>query len=156
MLLSFCSTAAKKACFSHIALHCCRESSPQKDTGHQQDWRVYTTKLRVVAAKFEGRRWSVSRGLASDMGPDPFLYQRFAMQNTRPFSIRKRHPEMGQAPTSQARPQDTDHLQPSHLAARTLSLVEHMLSTFGGDPCPVRRRLVAAVMCYVRKQTFFL
>ena len=64
---------------------------------------------------------------------------------------------MGQAPTSQARPRDTDHLRPSNLAARTLNLWSiHTLSTFGGDPCPVRRGLVAAVKCYVRKARFFL
>ena len=53
-------------------------------------------------------------------------------------------------------PQDTDDLRPLHLAARTLSLVEHTLSTFGGDPCPVRRGFVAAVKCYVRKACSFL
>ena len=84
-----------------------------------------------------------------------FCINAFAMQNTRPFSIRKIHAEMGQAPTSQARPQDTDDLRPSYLAARTLGLAEHTLSTFGGDPCPVRRRLVAAVICYVRKARSF-
>ena len=84
-----------------------------------------------------------------------FCINVFAMQNTRPFSIRKIHAEMGQTPTSQANPQDTDHLRPSHLAAGTLSLVERTLSTFGGDPCPVRRRLVAAVICYLRKARSF-
>ena len=29
-LLSFCSTEAEKTCFSHIALHRCRESSPHR------------------------------------------------------------------------------------------------------------------------------
>ena len=82
-----------------------------------------------------------------------FCINAFAMQNTRPFSIRKIHAEMGQAPTSQARPQDTDDLRPSHLAAGTLSLVEHTLSTFGGDACPVRRGIVAAVKR--AKSTFF-
>ena len=62
--------------------------------------------------------------------------------------------ELGQAPTSQARRRDTDHLRPSNLAARTLSLVGHTLSKFGGDPCPVRRALAAAVKCYVRKARF--
>ena len=84
-----------------------------------------------------------------------FCINAFAMQNTRPFSIRKIHAEMGQAPTSQARPQDTDDLRPSHLAAGTLSLVEHTLSTFRGDAFPMRRRLVAAVICYVRKARSF-
>ena len=55
---------------------------------------------------------------------------------------------MGQAPTPQARPRDNDHLRPSNLAASTLSLAEHALSNFGGDPCPVRRGIAAAVQCY--------
>ena len=61
--------------------------------------------------------------------------------------------ELGQAPTFQARPRDTD-LRPSNLAAKTLSLVDHTLSKFGGGPCPVRRGITAAVMCYVRKARF--
>ena len=72
------------------------------------------------------------------------------------FRSEKHDPEMGQAPTSQARPRDTGHLRPSNSAARTLSLVEHALSTFGGDPCPVRRGLGTAVKFYVRKTRFFL
>ena len=43
--------------------------------------------------------------------------------------------QLGQAPTSQARPRDTD-LSPSNLAGTTLSFVEHTLTKFGGDPCP--------------------
>ena len=70
------------------------------------------------------------------------------------FRSAKNHPEMGQAPTSQAIPRDTDHLRPSNLATRTLSLVEHTHSKFGGDPCSVRRGLAAAVKCYVRKARF--
>ena len=69
--------------------------------------------------------------------------------------LEKKNAEIGQAPTSQARPRDEDHLRPSNLAARTLSLVEHALSKFGGDPCPARRGLAAAVKCYVRKARFF-
>ena len=76
--LLFCSTAAEKTCFSHIALHRCLESSPQ------------------------------------------------------------------------ARHRDKDHFRPSNLAARTLSVVEHTLSKFGDDPCPVRQGLVACA-----KSTFF-
>ena len=70
------------------------------------------------------------------------------------FRSEKNDPEMGQAPTSQARPRDTDHLRPSNLEAGTLTLVERTLSNFGGDPCPVRRGLVAVVKCC--KSTFFL
>ena len=72
------------------------------------------------------------------------------------FRSGKNHPGMGQAHTSQARPRDTDNLRLSNLAARTLGLAEHTLSKFGGDPCPVRRGLPAAVKCYVRKARFFL
>ena len=91
-------------------------------------------------------------------GPDPVMYQLFAIQNRTSFPIRKNDPEMGDAPTSQARPRDTDQLQPSNLAGRSLSLVEHTLSNFGGDPCPVRRGIVAALKfyLYVRKTRFFL
>ena len=70
------------------------------------------------------------------------------------FRSEKNDPEMGQAPTYQARPRDTAHLRPSNVA--TLSLVEHTLSKFCRDPCTVRRGLVLAVKCYVRKAHFFL
>ena len=63
--------------------------------------------------------------------------------------------ELGQAPTSQATPRDTDHLLPSNLAARTLSLVEHTLSKFGGDPCPVRRGIAGSGEVLCEKITFF-
>ena len=36
-------------------------------TDHNKLDNVCSTKLRVLAAKFEGRRWSVSRGLAWDV-----------------------------------------------------------------------------------------
>ena len=38
---------------------------------------------------------------------------------------------------------------------RGLRSVEHTPSKFGHDPCPVRRGLVAAVKCCVRKSRFF-
>ena len=64
--------------------------------------------------------------------------------------------ELGQAPTSQARPRDTDHLRPSNFAARTLSLVEHTFSKFSGDPCPVRRVLSnSSYLSLCAKSTFF-
>ena len=61
--------------------------------------------------------------------------------------------QLGQAPTSQARPRDTD-LSPSNLAGTTLSFVEHTLTKFGGDPCPVRRVIAAAVKSYMRNARF--
>ena len=63
--------------------------------------------------------------------------------------------ELGQAPTSEARPQDTDHLLPSNLAAKTRSLVEHTFSKLGGDPSPGRWALAAAVKRHVRKARCF-
>ena len=62
--------------------------------------------------------------------------------------------EMGQAPTSQARPRQTDHLRSSNFAARTLRSVEHTPSKSGHDPCPERRGVVATVKCSVRKTRF--
>ena len=78
-------------------------------------------------------------------GPDPVLCQLCAIQNRSCFRSENNHPEMGQAPTSQASPRDTDHLRPSNSAAKILSVVENSLSKFDGDPCPMRRGLVAAV-----------
>ena len=67
----------------------------------------------------------------------------------------KNDPELGQPPRSQ-QDLETDYPleRPSNLAARTLSLAEHTLSKLSGDPCPVRRGIVAAVKCYVRKARF--
>ena len=42
-------------------------------------------------------------------------------------------------PTSQAKPRDTDHLQPSNLAARTRYAGEHTSSKCGRDPRPATR-----------------
>ena len=52
---------------------------------------------------------------------------------------------------------ETDHLRPSNfkLGARTLRSVEHTPSKFGHDLCRVRRGLVAAVKCCLRKTRFF-
>ena len=69
--------------------------------------------------------------------------------------LQKFYTELGQPPKSQARPRDTDYLQPSNLAARTLRSVEHAPSKFGHDLCPVKLGLVAAVKCFVRKARFF-
>ena len=91
--------------------------------------------------------------LLETWGPDPVLYQLFAIQN-RLFPIGKKYIELGQA---HARPRDTDDLvRPSNLAARTLRLVEDTLSKFGRDPCSVRRGVVAATKCYACKARFLL
>ena len=128
-----------------------------QDTGHHQTWRACAPLSRESSLP----SLRAVGGLCLEMspgtwGPDPVLYQLFAIQNRRSFLIGKKYPEMGQAPKSQARPRDTDPLRPSNLASRTLSFVEHTLSTFGVDPCPVRRGSTAAVKCYVRKARFFL
>ena len=119
---------------------------------------VCSTERRVLAAKFEGRRWSyVSRSRLGRGGLTQFCII-FCDTEQEVISDRKKisrtGSELGQAPTSQARPRDTDHPRPSNLGARTLSLVEHKISKFCRDPCPVRRGLVAAVKCHVRKESF--
>ena len=82
--------------------------------------------------------------------PDPFLGDFFLIGNDLLYR-KKNNTEQDQDPTSQARPRDTDHLRPSNLVARTLYLVEHTPSKFGHDP-PLRRGLVAAIKCCVRKK----
>ena len=66
----------------------------------------------------------------------------------------KNDTELGQTPTSQARPRDTDHLRPSNLAARALRSVEHTPSKFGHDRWLVWRQLGAVVKSCVRKARF--
>ena len=87
--------------------------------------------------------------------PDPVLYMFFRSEMTFCSVWQNVDTELGQAPASQARPRDTDHLRPSYLAARTLRSVEHTPSSFGHDPCAVRRGLMTAVNCCVRKARFF-
>ena len=60
--------------------------------------------------------------------------------------------ELGQPPTSHARPRHRDHPRPSKLAAKTLSLVEPTLSKFACDSCTARRGIVATVKCCVPKK----
>ena len=77
MLLLFCSRArsesGKNVLFAHnIWLPPRFLALP----GTDYDEASKTYEHTVLAAKFKGRGWSVSRGLASDMVPDPFLYQR--------------------------------------------------------------------------------
>ena len=106
------------------------------------------------------RTWSVlvcvSRSRLERGGLTQFCINFLRHRTGGHFQSEKKDPGKGHAPTSRARPRDTAHLRPSNLAAKTLSLVEHTLSKFGGDPCPVRRELAAAVKCYVRKARFFL
>ena len=82
----------------------------------------------------------------------------FLIGNVLLFCIAKKRYRTGSGPhvpSKTSRPRDTDQLRPSNLAARALSLVENTLSKFSGDPCPVRRGIVAAVKCFVRKVRFF-
>ena len=63
--------------------------------------------------------------------------------------------ERGQAPTSQARSRDTDHLRPSNLAARILSWWSIHSPKIGHDPCSEWRGLVAAVKSDMREKHVF-
>ena len=147
---------ARKTCLSHTNTLLMPRVLVSQGTDHDQTWRAYAPlvvgsslpSLRVV----DGLCLKVSLGT---WGPDPVMYQLFAIQNRTSFPIRKNDPEMGDAPTSQARPRDTDQLQPSNLAGRSLSLVEHTLSNFGGDPYPVRRTRGSGEVLRA-KITFFL
>ena len=88
--------------------------------------------------------------------PDPFLdYQYFFLiENDLLFGNKTVDGELGQTPTSQGIPRDTDDTRPSNLAASTLSFVEHTLTMYASDPIPARRRFVAALTFFVRKVRF--
>ena len=111
---------------------------------HDQTWMAYAL-LRVESSlpslrAVGGLCLEVSLGA---WGPDPYLYQRFAIHKTggqEVLLIPKKTKQKWdrQAPTSQARPQDTYYLRPSNLAWRTLCSVGHTSSKFGYDPCLVR------------------
>ena len=116
---------------------------------------VCSHKLTVLVARCECRRWSVSRDIDSDVGGWSSSVSTSCGTTGGHFRSGRNHPEMGQAPTPQATPRDTDHLRPSYLATRTLIIVEHTLSKFGDDPCPGRRGLATTVKWYVQKGTFF-
>ena len=111
---------------------------------------------RILAATFGGRRWSVSRGLAWELGGLTHFWMFFFLVGSDLLfcMYRKKIVQNWVGPPRPKRYLGTDHLRPSNLAAKTLSFVEHTLSKFG-DPCPVRRGLAAAVKCYVRKARFF-
>ena len=63
--------AAKKTYFSLAALRRLHESSPQRPRIMTKLGVVCFTESRVLAVKFEGRRRSMSRGLARDVGVWP-------------------------------------------------------------------------------------
>ena len=149
-LLLLCSKAsartAKKTCFSHTALDCRHESSLHRT-------RIMTKLGGCTYASVSGESslpcLEAVSGLCLEVslgtwGPDPILYQL------------KNDLEMGQAPTSQARPHNPDHLRPSNLAATTLRLVDHILSKFWWLPvsCEARNRGSGEVLC--AKSAFFL
>ena len=94
-----------------------------QDTGRHQTWEIVcSAKLRVLTAKFDGRRWSVSRSCLGRGSLTHFCMIFFWSQVTS-CSVSQKLVQNGSATTSQAISRDTDHLRPSDLAARTLSLV---------------------------------
>ena len=101
-------------------------------------------------------RWSVYfEALPRTWEPDPFLDDFFLIGND-PVLYRKKFMQNRVRPPRPKRGLDTQTTYgPQTWKRRLLSLVEHTLSIFGGDPCPVRRGLEAAVKCYVRKARFF-
>ena len=116
---------------------------------------VFSTERRVLAANFEGRKRSVSRDHAWDVGAWPICVSTFAIQNRRSFPIgKKRYINGSVSPV----PRETSRRRPSmalKLGREDLRSVDHTPSKFGHDPFPVRRGLVAAVKCCMRKSRFF-
>ena len=127
-------------------------------TDYDQAWRSMLHWARNPRCHASRATGGLSGGLAWDVGAWPNSVSTFCDNRTGDhFRSEKNDAKLGQTAASQARPQDTDHLaRPSNLAARTLSLVEPARSKFCRDPCPVRRRFVAAAKCSVRKSRFFL
>ena len=67
----FTAYTRKKVLFAHSTSPLPRVLA-SRATDHDKTSRVYAPlKLRVLAAKFGGRRWSVSLGLAWDVGAFP-------------------------------------------------------------------------------------
>ena len=97
-----------------------------------------------------------SRGIAWDFGAGPIYTSLLSDRKIARCSVSQNvDAELGQASTFHARPRDTDYLRSSNLTERTLRSVEHTHSTFGHDPSPVRRGLLAAVTRCVRKPMSF-
>ena len=71
---SFLTLPTEKTYFSHIALHRCHESSGY---GSRQNLdSVRSTERKVLAAKYEGHRWSWSQRLAAQTTKGPQTWQR--------------------------------------------------------------------------------
>ena len=107
--------------------------------------------MRALPAKVQAVGGLCFEVLVGTWEPDQFVDEFFLIGNDLlpVLYCEINYTELGQPPTSQVRSRDTNHLRRSNSAAKTLSLVEHTLSKFGGDPCPVRQVLAAAVNCYV-------
>ena len=90
-------------------------------------------------------------------GPNPVLYERFfAIQYGRSLPIRKKMFKNG---SGSHVPSETSGKRTSmalELGSEDSQLSGAYALQVGGDPCPVRRGLVAAVKCNVRKACFFL
>ena len=102
----FLNAAHRKKRGFHMQ-HLIAATSPRL-TGHgsrQNLESVCSTDRRVLAAKCEGRRWSVSRGLAWDFGAWPISVSRFC-HTVQEVICNRVGTEMGQAPTPQATPRD--------------------------------------------------
>ena len=138
-LLLIGSTAAKKMCFSQVALHRCRESSPHRT-------RVTTKLGERKLRQAERPRCQVSRGLAWDVGGWPSYVSTLCYTEQEVISDQKK--------------KSSKYGSGSHVPIKTLRHRPPTALEFGrGDsqlsgayalhvwwyPCPVRRGLVAAV-----------
>ena len=144
---------AKKRCFSHKTRHRRHDSPPHRTRVTTKFGERYAAvRMRVLAAEFEGRRLSVSGGLSLGRGGLTQFCINILRYRTGHFRREKKIQKWVRLPRLKrdASRHKTIYSR-SNLAARALSLVEHTLFKFGGESCPVRRGLVAAV-----KARFFL
>ena len=115
---------------------------------------VFSTERRVLAANFEGRKRSVSRDHAWDVGAWPICVSTFAIQNRRSFPIgKKRYINGSVSPV----PRETSRRRPS--MALKLGSEDPQLSGAYSLSCVVirfRRGLVVAARCLGAKSSFFL
>ena len=115
---------------------------------------VRYTKLRVLAARSEGRRWSVSRDIAWDVVADPFCTNFCDTEQEVTCDQKKIIQKWVRLP----RPRqdlETDHLRPSNLAVRTLSLAEHTISQVWWRPVSCEAMTCGSGEVLCAKSTFF-
>ena len=84
----FAAYTKKESAFAHSTS--LPRAPASQDTDHDKTWEsVCSTNMRVLAYKFEGRRWSVSRDLSWDVGTCPIAMSFFPIGNDLLFCTAK-------------------------------------------------------------------